>query len=377
VPNHSYIATVVLIVACRVPPEIAFTDVSSDGSLGSEPFEDGRLPGVDASDDVPDVPGDALSIDGAPHPTQRSSCIGLAMTCGPSGTENCCDLGETVVGGMYLRAYDEAPDDGNSMDYPATVGSFVLDKYEVTVGRFRRFVDAGRGTQMPGSAPAEGSGAHSSLAGSGWDSAWNANLAPDTASLKSAVKCFSPWETWTDEPGNNEDMPMSCVTWYEAMAFCIWDGGYLPTKLELNYAASGGSEQRAFPWSIPASSTDIDCTYANYFVNDPPGDFCVNGPDAGPSPVGSTSPKGDARWKHSDLAGNIWEWGLDWYEFVMPQSCNNCANLIPSNYTMFMTRFVGGGGFGNEPIYLRAAGGAYVPPVSRSADVGIRCARAP
>ncbi len=38
----------------------------------------------------------ALSIAGPPLPPQFKSCLGLAMTCGPGGTGNCCDQAETV-----------------------------------------------------------------------------------------------------------------------------------------------------------------------------------------------------------------------------------------------------------------------------------------
>ena len=38
-------------------------------------------------------------------------------------------------------------DASGDMRWPATVSMFRLDKYEVTVGRFRAFVDAGMGTQ--------------------------------------------------------------------------------------------------------------------------------------------------------------------------------------------------------------------------------------
>ncbi len=48
--------------------------------------------------------------------------------------------------------------------------------------------------------------------------------------------------------GSNENQPINCVTWYEAFAFCISDGGYLPTAAEWNYAAAGGSDQRAYPF---------------------------------------------------------------------------------------------------------------------------------
>jgi formylglycine-generating enzyme required for sulfatase activity len=96
---------------------------------------------------------------------------------------------------------------------------FYLDKYEATVGRFRQFVNARKGTAA--SPPVAGDGAHPMLANSGWDSAWNGNLAADTASLKAALKCDPSFETWTDDAlGGNESLPQNCMNWYEAFAFC-------------------------------------------------------------------------------------------------------------------------------------------------------------
>jgi formylglycine-generating enzyme len=327
-----------------------------------------RLSGVDAAGDGPDV--DGPDVDGPPRPPQFTSCMGLAATCGFGANASCCEAAMTVQGGTFHRGYDVATDLYNDMGYPAMVSSFVLDRYEVTVGRFRAFVNAGLGTQT--SFPAAGAGAHPKLAGSGWDSAWNTNLAATTVALVAAVKCSSAQQTWTDIPGANESKPMNCVSWYEAMAFCIWDGGYLPTEAEWNYAASGGNEQRAYPWSNPSISVDIDCTHANYFVNSPAGAYCVNGTTGGVNRVGSESPKGDGKWGHADLAGNVWEWTLDLYVSPYPQPCNDCANLTAGS-----NRVLRSGGFVFVAEGLRVGYRGNFAPITRRYDFGWRCARTP
>src|SRR4051812_49541493 len=87
--------------------------------------------------DVEDPPGGGQDIDASSTPTPPS-CIGLATTCGASGTDSCCNSPE-VPGGTYYRSYDVAGDGfSGTASYPATVSNFYLDRYEVTVGRFRR-----------------------------------------------------------------------------------------------------------------------------------------------------------------------------------------------------------------------------------------------
>jgi formylglycine-generating enzyme len=315
------------------------------------------------------LPADGAMIDapwdGPDAPPQFSSCVDLAATCGPSGNVSCCSASR-VPGGTFYRSYDAAPDDHNGTDYPATVSDFRLDTYEVTVGRFRQFVGAGLGTQA--SPPPIGAGAHPNLPGSGWNASWNPSLPPDRDALIAAITCDASNQTWTDTPGANESKPINCLSWFEAMAFCIWDGGYLPTEAEWNYAAAGGNQQRAFPWSSPPSSTTIDCTYANY---SPGGTRCVS---SGTHRVGSTSPKGDARWGHADMAGNVWEWVLDWYTAAYPTPCDDCAHLATTS-----TRVTRGGGFGTgSGAYLRTAHrDAAFTSTDRFWALGVRCARTP
>ncbi|WP_437616380.1 hypothetical protein WMF20_21365 [Sorangium sp. So ce834] len=62
-----------------------------------------------------------------------ASCANLPATCGPSGAESCCES-KTITGGTFQRF-----DTNSRVASPATVSSFKLDRFEVTVGRFRHF----------------------------------------------------------------------------------------------------------------------------------------------------------------------------------------------------------------------------------------------
>lgn len=311
--------------------------------------------------------GDGSMQDGSTNdgpPVAPTSCTSLPPVCGPSANDNCC-TSSAVSGGAYFRSYDVAGDlNSGTMNAPATVSDFPLDKYEVTVRRFRAFVQAGLGTQS--SPPAAGSGAHARIAGSGWDATWNTRLAVNAAALQSALSCNATFHTWTDSPGTHEEQPINCLTWYEAMAFCIWDGGYLPTEAEWNYVATGGNEQRAHPWG----GLTVDGQHASYFD----GTNCVGDGAAGCTvsdlvKVGS-KPDGNGRWGHSDLAGNVSEWTLDWID-PYPNPCVDCANLNFSG-----DRIIRGGNFGQSAFYLRTGNRSSFTPEDRNHGVGVRCARA-
>ncbi|WP_437305432.1 formylglycine-generating enzyme family protein [Sorangium sp. So ce388] len=282
------------------------------------------------------------------------SCIGLPATCGPTGKESCC-ASAVAVGGTFVRSNDPS--------FPATVNKFRLDRFEITVGRFRKFVEA-----YPASKPTAEAGRHPQIDGSGWSSEWNNNMPETEVALRAAVNCNRTDQTWTDDKGDREHLAMGCLSWYVAFAFCAWDGGRLPTEAEWNYVAAGGDEQREYPWSDPPQSMVIDGTYAVYDCNDTgSSESCMTD---GVQPVGSRSPKGDGKWGHADLAGNMWEWVLDWYADYSSE-CIDCANMISAS-----ERALRGGSFNyNASFLLSSSRNKYRPTFSNF--VGARCARAP
>jgi formylglycine-generating enzyme required for sulfatase activity len=310
--------------------------------------------------------------------------------CGPggSGSESCCTSLEVTTAlesetSPYYRTYLY----GLTSSYadPAKVSSFRLDEYLVTVGRFRQFVAAWSGGYYP---PA-GSGKHTHLNGgaglansasagtyeTGWNPSDDGNVAPTNANL--ACDLYPTFATWTDFAGSQENLPINCVTWWEAYAFCIWDGGFLPSEAEWEYAAAAGNQQRRYPWGTTALGTacpGTGCDYAIYKCDYPSG-VEVSRSCTGVSniaPVGYAF-LGVGYFGQLDLAGEVYEWNLDWYgTYVDP--CTDCAYL-PS--TPASSRVIRGGGLDFVATDLAPSHRLDVSPSSRGYALGFRCARTP
>ncbi len=317
-----------------------------------------------------------------------ASCAagGLGMTncfAGSSPIESCCtslEVTEGTTAGAFYRTYTSTGTGAATGEAdPATVSGFRLDKYLVTVGRFRQFVAAWNG----GYEPAPGVGKHIHLNGgkglannatagafeAGWDAAdWNNTT--DIDPTNTLLDCGGSESTWTNMAvtGGNESMPINCVTWFEAYAFCIWDGGFLPSEAEWEYAAAGGggaSGQREYPWG----STDPGSQNLYAIYNQ---DYTLN--VSGIANVG-TAYLGAGNWGQFDLGGEVFEWTLDWYtDPFAATTCTDCAYLTsPAN----SNRATHGGNFEDDSTLLPAPSRLYGAPGERSIGLGFRCARTP
>lgn len=171
------------------------------------------------------------------------SCTGTngATTCGASGSENCCAMVPVAGGGT----------------------PFKMDKYQVTAGRMRAFIERTNGDVkgwIAANKPA------------GWKDAWDADLLPSNmddalGSVGSYEKrgCevkFQGGRTYWQPPidGDAEeqsDLPqeeldkkaLNCVTWHLAAALCAFDGKRLAKQSEIVAAfKNGGANQ--YPWQF-------------------------------------------------------------------------------------------------------------------------------
>jgi formylglycine-generating enzyme required for sulfatase activity len=389
------------------------TGPGEDGAIGEDAGADTSLP--------PNCTAGQIACDGNQRATCENdawvrtpcaqACVAGACVLWPNcraladagcGTTDYC-ANAAVPGGTFDRH-------GNS-NRPATISGFKLDLFEVTVARFRPFVAASLGTQA--APPAVGAGAHPKIAGSGWQSTWNQYLPANTAALTSDLVDSDP--TWTTNPGANELKPIVNVKWLVAFAFCAWDGGRLPTRAELNYAASGGSEHRTYPWgSTTPSGTTTDtranwnCLHDSPVYTNPPS-YCSSGngspcvastcaADGGscinPAPFGCEGaidvapvgfrPAGAGRWGHFDLAGKVKEFVLDRFPGGTGDppagACNDCALLMPADPDPPMAGkedalLLGGDYNDTSNSDIRTTAWTQFPFDATSAWTGFRCAR--
>ena len=107
---------------------------------------------------------------------------------------------------------------------------------------------------------------------------------------------------------NADDYPAVGVAWSDAVDYCDWVGGRLPTEAEWEYAAKGVNNSR-YPWG-----DDFDGNKLNYCDRHCSESWSDSAYDDGfeeSAPVG-IFPDGASWMGALDMAGNVWEWTWDW-----------------------------------------------------------------
>ncbi len=223
---------------------------------------------------------------------------GPAPAPGPTGTYPPNDLGTMIKipGGTFTMGSSQTVD--STPEHPVTLSSYFMDKYEVTVGEYRKCVQSNNCLTPLNSL--------------------HANCSYDKA--------------------GKDYHPVNCVEWNDAKKYCAWAGKRLPTEAEWEFAAKG-TDNRTFPWGNAAPT----CSHADFKSDS--GTFCSG---SGTSPVGK-HPLGISYWGLHDMGGNIEEWVYDyWGKFA------SGALVNPSGPITGKDHVVRGGNWEIEAKYMKS-----------------------
>lgn len=243
--------------------------------------------------------------------------------------------GKFVMGSKTGDA-DERP------EHEAEVASFYLDRTEVTAYAYARCVAAGA------------CAAQDTVEWSGYG--------------KTDKKLWNP--VCNLGKVDREKHPMNCVSWDQATAYCTWAGKRLPSETEWEFAARG-SAGRKYPWGSAAPGSSLLNACGSECVEYWPKQAALEltrmytGRDGfrATAPVGSITgdrtPEGIL-----DLGGNVSEWmsngGSDCYKSSCPARSEKAIR--------------GGSWLAGAAAEVRGAFRKRAVPVSRTAEVGFRCA---
>ncbi|MDR0568267.1 MAG: formylglycine-generating enzyme family protein, partial [Spirochaetaceae bacterium] len=283
-----------------------------------------------------------------------------------------------IPGGTFTMGSPASEPERNSgeVQHRVTVSSFSMSKHEVTVGDFRRFVNA-TGYKTT----AETSGGGYVWTGKAWE-------------LKSDASWRNPYFT----QGDNH--PVVLVSWYDAVEYCNWvsrqegltpaytidktrvdpnnrseydevkwlvtwnrnaNGYRLPTEAEWEYACRAGT-------TTPFHTVNnITTSQANYNGNYP---YNGNAKGVYREKTWAAGSGAANAWGLYDMHGNVWEWCWDWYA-----AYDTGALTDPAGPASGLARVYRGGSWGSDGGGGRSASRPGYFAAGRRIGLGFRLAR--
>ena len=231
-------------------------------------------------------------------------------------------------------ARDDCPQNEKPVHKVRISRDFWMGATEVTVGAYKRFVQAG-GRSMPAD----------------------------------AMEGFNVNPGW-----KNDRMPIVNVTWNDAADYCKWAGGALPTEAEWEYAARGGASDDPYgpldeiAWTASNSGQqrlDADALFQNDKTHY---EATLRKNGNAPHEVGQKRPNGFGLY---DMIGNVSEWTKDWADLSYYR---NSPEVDPSGPPKGEAKIARGGHFLYPNPPNRASKRLWNEPGNGSPIVGFRCA---
>jgi formylglycine-generating enzyme required for sulfatase activity len=195
--------------------------------------------------------------------------------------------------------------------------AFLMDKYQVSVGHYARFLDATSHDTPP---------------------EWKVMNQPQ-----------------------HQKRPVANVDWTDANAYCHWAGKRQPTEAEWEKSARG-TDGRTYPWGNE-HPTKFYANLGNENWNNHGALMPVGSLEEGKSPYGIY-----------DMAGNVWEWVSDWYapDYYKTSPAKNPTGPLTGGH-----KVIRGGSWGSGPGSLRSADRETHVPSFQGLGTGFRCAKTP